>query len=383
MFEAGEYFDPGFRCWGDFEFVPRVLRKGYRAHTVRKPLSVFTMTGKNRGLVENVDINRDRERIRPHIPVVDPPIQVPTEAGTDGDQTVERCILSGTDGPLRDLCVGQGAPTATIPCSVRVCNVAGWLGASGERPMIVDSVGPLQEECPESRPRRWPRVSVVMPVYNAAPYIERACGSALAQTMPDLEVVIVDDGSTDGTAAIAERLASVDGRVRLLRNERNQGEPYSRMRAHAAALGEWLAPLDGDDAWLPDRLERMLCSPGADEADAISDDVLRVEADGRAWRCLHHRWQRPLVLGPPRWLDARDMVSHHLGVLQPLMRRQFLETHGLGVPDAPVANDLYLYLEMMLAGARWLQVPGAYYLYYVTSRFRDIVMEPARGQVAV
>jgi succinoglycan biosynthesis protein ExoO len=139
------------------------------------------------------------------------------------------------------------------------------------------------------------------------------------------------------------------------------------MRAHAAALGEWLAPLDGDDAWLPERLDHLLSSPGADEADAISDDVLRVEADGRAWRCLHHRWQTPLVLDQPRWLDACDIIRHHLGVLQPLMRRQFLETHRLGIPDAPVANDLYLYLEMMLTGARWLQVPGAYYLYYATA----------------
>jgi glycosyltransferase involved in cell wall biosynthesis len=68
LFEAGEYFDAEFRCWGDFEFVPRVLRKGYHAHTVEKSLAVFTMTGNNRGLVENNDINRDRVRIGPRIP---------------------------------------------------------------------------------------------------------------------------------------------------------------------------------------------------------------------------------------------------------------------------------------------------------------------------
>ena len=250
--------------------------------------------------------------------------------------------------------------------------------------MIIDSVAVLPEECPEWPARRSPRVSVIMPVYNAAPYLERACRSALAQTMPDLEVVIVDDGSTDGTAAIAERLASIDGRIRVLRNERNRGEPYARMRAHAAALGEWLAPLDGDDAWLPERLEHLLCSPGADEADAISDDVLRVEADGTAWRCLHHRWQRPLILGQPRWLDARDIVRHHLGVLQPLMRRQFLETHCLGIAQncsgrqrpLPVPGDDVGWSALASGSRRVLSL-------LCDSRFRDIIMEPARGQIAV
>ena len=61
--------------------------------------------------------------------------------------------------------------------------------------------------------------------------------------------------------------------MRLLRNEGNRGEPYTLMRAHAAARGEWLAPLDGDDAWLPNRLERMLSERGAEHADAISDDL--------------------------------------------------------------------------------------------------------------
>jgi hypothetical protein len=233
--------------------------------------------------------------------------------------------------------------------------------------MVVDSLPVLIDDQTTAVRTRAPRVSVIMPVYNVAPYVERALASALCQSMADLEVIVIDDGSTDTTAAVAVDIASGDERVRVLRNPANQGEPYTRMRAHAAARGEWLAPLDGDDAWLPDRLEQMLSAPGADLADAISDDVYRVEPDGQTvWRCLQQRWQEPLIVDAPRWLDARDLVRHHLGVVQPLMRRTFLEQHQLGVPNARVANDFYLYLEMMLAGARWLQVPGAYYVYYAT-----------------
>jgi len=68
LVDDGEYFDPEFRCWGDYEFVPRLLRKGYRVNTVRRPLSAFTITGNNLGLAATAEIERDRERIRPAIP---------------------------------------------------------------------------------------------------------------------------------------------------------------------------------------------------------------------------------------------------------------------------------------------------------------------------
>jgi len=68
LVDEGEYFDPGFRGGGDHEFVPRVLRKGYRAATVRRPLSTFTMTGANHSMTASADLDRDWERIKPMIP---------------------------------------------------------------------------------------------------------------------------------------------------------------------------------------------------------------------------------------------------------------------------------------------------------------------------
>jgi glycosyltransferase involved in cell wall biosynthesis len=66
-----------------------------------------------------------------------------------------------------------------------------------------------------------PAVSIVMPAYNAAPFIEAAIDSALRQTFTDIEVLVVDDGSTDDTAAIVERMAARDARVRFLRQRRS------------------------------------------------------------------------------------------------------------------------------------------------------------------
>jgi glycosyltransferase involved in cell wall biosynthesis len=99
-----------------------------------------------------------------------------------------------------------------------------------------------------------PTISVVIPAYNAAPYVSRAIESALAQTYPPLEVIVVDDGSSDDTAEV---VAAYEPRVRLLRQD-NGGPAAARNHGVRESVGEWIALLDADDSWLPKKLERQL-----------------------------------------------------------------------------------------------------------------------------
>ena len=93
-------------------------------------------------------------------------------------------------------------------------------------------------------------VSVVVPAYNAAGFLEEAVTSALGQRYPAVEVLVVDDGSTDGTRAVAGRLAGADARVRVIEMPRNTGRPaMPRNLGIAAAAGEFVAFLDADDTW--------------------------------------------------------------------------------------------------------------------------------------
>ncbi len=98
------------------------------------------------------------------------------------------------------------------------------------------------------------RISVIVPAYNASVTIVAALGSVLGQTRPADEVVVVDDGSQDGTAELVERELP---QVRVLR-QANAGPSAARNRAAAAAEGDWLAFLDADDLWLPHKLEAQL-----------------------------------------------------------------------------------------------------------------------------
>lgn len=98
-----------------------------------------------------------------------------------------------------------------------------------------------------------PRVSVLIPVYNCEAFLGSALDSVLAQTYTDYEIVVVDDGSTDGTAAVAAGYAQ----VRLIRNG-HHGISASRNLAIDNARGEFIAFLDGDDLWTPDKLEKQI-----------------------------------------------------------------------------------------------------------------------------
>lgn len=102
-----------------------------------------------------------------------------------------------------------------------------------------------------------PLVSVVIAAYNAADFIEDTCRSAMRQTYSALEIIVVDDGSTDRTADLVETLAASDPRIRVIRQQ-NLGVAAARNRAIALAAGEFIAPLDADDVWDPTKIARQV-----------------------------------------------------------------------------------------------------------------------------
>lgn len=100
-------------------------------------------------------------------------------------------------------------------------------------------------------------VSVIIPAYNADAFIEATLASVLSQTYTNFEVLVVDDGSQDRTAEIVQAVAQQDGRVRLLRSS-NQGVAAARNLAIENSVGEFISPLDADDIWYPQKLEKQM-----------------------------------------------------------------------------------------------------------------------------
>ena len=100
-------------------------------------------------------------------------------------------------------------------------------------------------------------VSIIMPSYNTAPFIAESIQSVLKQSYKDWELLIVDDCSTDNTDEVV-KFFLMDERIRYFKNVKNSGAAVSRNRALREAKGKWIAFLDSDDLWMPEKLEKQI-----------------------------------------------------------------------------------------------------------------------------
>ncbi|MGH7033562.1 MAG: glycosyltransferase family 2 protein [Stellaceae bacterium] len=194
-------------------------------------------------------------------------------------------------------------------------------------------------------------VSVIIPVFNRCGEILRAIASALGQTRPPGEIIVVDDASTDGTAEAVSALQKP--RIRVLRQPRNQGAAAARNAGIEAAQGEWIAFLDSDDEWDVRKLELQmaaLAGAGADMPASITGYLIRdyrysetarfhptehdASLDALVWGC-------PLSIGST--LLARRAVFTEIGLFDPDLPRledwewlmHYLPAHRLNVvPEA-------------------------------------------------
>ena len=124
-------------------------------------------------------------------------------------------------------------------------------------------------------------ISIIMAAYNAEKTIEQAINSVLSQTYPDFELLVVNDCSTDKTAMLAEAIVKKDDRIRLISNEKNSGVSYTRKHGLEEASGEWVAILDSDDAWAPEKLEKQINLQKKTNADLLFTGSAFMDADGK------------------------------------------------------------------------------------------------------
>lgn len=183
-----------------------------------------------------------------------------------------------------------------------------------------------------------PRVSVVIPVFNRPAAVRRAIDSALAQTCQDFEIIVVDDGSTDATAAAVEALA--DRRITLIRHERNRGGSAARNTGIRASSAAYIAFLDSDDEWLPTKLERQLevFDRSSEMLALVYTGAEQVFSDGSASR---HIASRPVDLA--RALLTENVVGEtSVG----MVRRSALDAIGGFDESLPSCQDLDLWLRI-------------------------------------
>ena len=162
-------------------------------------------------------------------------------------------------------------------------------------------------------------ISVVVPVYNVAPELERCVSSILAQTYQNLEVILVDDGSIDDSLAVMHRLSNADSRVVALHKE-NGGVTSARLFGVEAARGEWIGFVDGDDEIEPDMYERLLNNARQYGTDISHCGYRMCFADGR----VNYFHNTGIVLEQDRKKGLMDLLEGTLvepGLCNKLYRR--------------------------------------------------------------
>ncbi|MFB7512823.1 glycosyltransferase family 2 protein [Streptomyces sp. NPDC056144] len=205
-----------------------------------------------------------------------------------------------------------------------------------------------------------PLVSVVMPVHNAAATLGPSVRSVLAQTHADVELLITDDGSTDGSADLLREFARQDERVLAESAKEQGGAARARNRAIARARGDYVAFLDSDDLWLPAKLEKQLAFAATASTPLTFTSYYKMDADHQGEAVDFVGGER-VVWAPPR-VDYRAMLVHdHIGALTAMYDRTILGTRLM--PDMPKRQDYALWLSIMRDGvdAAALREPLAVY----------------------
>jgi succinoglycan biosynthesis protein ExoO/succinoglycan biosynthesis protein ExoU len=217
------------------------------------------------------------------------------------------------------------------------------------------------------------RVSIVIPAFNAQPTIERAIASARLQTEKRLEIIVVDDASVDQTSMIVSEAAESDARIRLLRLPTNAGPAAARNRGIAAAEGEWIALLDADDSYFPERISKLLELADQVGADMVADNILLCNADGHT---ADTAMIPPTLLSEPTELTTAEFISRNVGsprmprvsygFLKPLLKASFLREKRIVYDERNrFAEDFMLYVRCLTNGARWWLLPEAMYRYAI------------------
>ena len=183
-------------------------------------------------------------------------------------------------------------------------------------------------------------VSVIMPAYNAASYIETAIRSVMRQSFTDWELIVIDDCSQDTTVEIVTGLAAEDHRITLLRNEVNMGVSKTRNRGLDLAKGSFVALLDSDDVWYPQKLEKQVALAQRENAGLVYCSYAIVNENGQK-KCED-------FLVPETTDFEASLIQSVVSCSTALLSRRVVDAYRFN--SAYYHEDLVLWLQILKDG---------------------------------
>lgn len=199
-------------------------------------------------------------------------------------------------------------------------------------------------------------ISIIMAAYNAEKTIEQAINSVLNQTYPNFELLVVNDCSKDRTAELVESIAAKDSRVRLISNAKNSGVSYTRKHGLEEANGSWIAILDSDDAWAPEKLEKQIDLQKRTNADLLFTGSAFMNADGQPINWYLHA---------PAEVTCRQLLKQNvLSNSSALVRKELYAKH-YAIGDG-MHEDFAIWLSILKEGKKAYGVDEPLLIYRIT-----------------
>lgn len=216
------------------------------------------------------------------------------------------------------------------------------------------------------------KVSIIIPVYNVAPYLDACLSSCVNQTFRDVEIIVVNDGSTDGSSGIIQMYAEKDNRFKVITKE-NQGVIYARKSGLEVACGEYVFHLDGDDYIEPNAIEILYEEAIKQDADYVVANYYDVLGNER-----HKVWRNSRMKGLSGEAFFLCMLRGGYELWARLIRRSLCD----GIIYKPVVNgeDLFTTMQILLKVKKPVVVDACLYNYVkrtgsLTNRNEDIIWE--------
>ena len=208
------------------------------------------------------------------------------------------------------------------------------------------------------------KVSVIVPVYNVAPYLPKCLDSILEQTLGDIEVICIDDGSTDGSGEILDRYAVQDQRIRVLHQE-NRGYGAAMNTGLDAAGGEFIGIVESDDCILPGMYETLYSAAVSEKLDMVKSEAYYWYEDIGYRQRIHYSHLEPYFDRTLGDMERNIFCKFYMNVWTGIYRKHFLEQHGIRFHESPGAsyqdNGFWMQTVLYCKRAKWLN--QAFYLY--------------------
>lgn len=224
-----------------------------------------------------------------------------------------------------------------------------------------------------------PKISVIMPSLNVAPYIRECMDSVICQTLNDLEILCIDAGSTDGTREVLEEYAGKDARIRLIESDK-KSYGYQMNLGLEAAAGEYIGIVETDDFILPEMFEELYACAKKQDADFVKSDfdVFTTFSDGRRFFLRY-----PLKMGSSVKYDQifttadylESMLSIDVFIWNGIYKKEFLQNNQIRFQETPGAafQDCGFRYQIALCVQRGYFLSRSFYCYWtVPTYFRSL-----------